>query len=113
MKILKTLFGITLLLAISINLSAQIDKIVGRWTTIDDEKNIPVSIINIYRSTDGLYYGQIERILVKGEENKLCTECEGTLHNKPVVGMVIVKNMESGEQREVPAAEVAESLTIA
>ena len=38
--------------------------------------------------------GQIEKILVKGEENKLCTECEGALHNKPIVGMVIVNNME-------------------
>ena len=74
--------------------NAQIDKIVGRWTTIDDKENIQVSIVNIYRSTDGKYYGQIEKILVKGEENKICTECEGTLHNKPVVGMVIVNNME-------------------
>ncbi len=80
--------------ALSINLSAQIDQIVGRWTTIDDKENIPVSIVNIYKGTDGKYYGQIERILVKGEENKLCTECEGSLHNKPVVGMVIVNNME-------------------
>ena len=74
--------------------NAQIDKIVGRWTTIDDKENIQVSIVNIYRSTDGKYYGQIEKILVKGEENKICTECEGALHNKPVVGMVIVNNME-------------------
>ena len=80
--------------ALSINLSAQIDKIVGRWNTIDDEKNIPVSIINIYRGTDGLYYGQIERILVKGEENKICKACEGELHNKPVVGIVNVQKME-------------------
>ena len=80
--------------ALSINLNAQIDKIVGRWTTIDDEKNIPVSIINIYRGTDGLYYGQIERILVKGEENKICKACEGELHNKPVVGIVNVQKME-------------------
>ena len=74
--------------------NAQIDKIIGRWTTIDDEKNIPVSIINIYRGTDGLYYGQIERILVKGEENKICKACEGELHNKPVVGIVNVQKME-------------------
>ena len=33
--------------------------------------------------------------------------------NELAAGTVIVKNMESGEQREVPAAEVAESLTIA
>ena len=74
--------------------NCQVEKILGRWTTIDDKENIPVSIVNIYKGTDGKYYGQIEKILVKDEENKLCTECEGTLHNKPVVGMVIVNNME-------------------
>ena len=74
--------------------NCQIEKIVGRWTTIDDEKNIPVSIINIYRGTDGKYYGQIEKILVKGEENKICKACEGELRNKPVVGIVNVQNME-------------------
>ena len=56
--------------------NAQIDKIVGRWTTIDDKENIQVSIVNIYRSTDGKYYGQIEKILVKGEENKICTNAK-------------------------------------
>ena len=74
--------------------NCQIEKIVGRWTTIDDEKNIPVSIINIYRSNDGKYYGQIEKILVKGEENKICKACEGELRNKPVVGIVNIQNME-------------------
>ena len=74
--------------------NCQIEKIVGRWTTIDDEKNIPVSIINIYRGNDGKYYGQIEKILVKGEENKICKACKGELRNKPVVGIVNVQNME-------------------
>ena len=74
--------------------NCQIEKIVGRWTTIDDEKNIPVSIINIYRGNDGKYYGQIEKILVKGEENKICKACEGELRNKPVVGIVNIQNME-------------------
>ena len=90
---MRKLFFLAILFIASIA-NAQIDKIVGRWTTIDDKENIQVSIVNIYRSTDGKYYGQIEKILVKGEENKICTECEGTLHNKPVVGMVIVNNME-------------------
>ena len=74
--------------------NCQVEKILGRWTTIDDKENVPVSIVNIYRGTDGKYYGQIERILYKGQENKLCTECENELHNQPVVGMVIVNNME-------------------
>ena len=90
---MRKLFLLAILFIASIA-NAQIDKIVGRWTTIDDEKNIPVSIINIYRGTDGKYYGQIEKILVKGEENKICKACEGELRNKPVVGIVNIQNME-------------------
>jgi histidyl-tRNA synthetase len=46
-----------------------------------------------------------------GKSNARFTLIIGT--NELAAGTVIVKNMESGEQREVPAAEVAESLTIA
>ncbi len=87
-------FLVLAMLFIATIANCQVEKILGRWTTIDDKENVPVSIVNIYRGTDGKYYGQIERILYKGQENKLCTECEGELHNKPVVGMVIVNNME-------------------
>ena len=46
-----------------------------------------------------------------GKSNARFTLIIGT--TELAAGTVIVKNMESGEQREVPAAEVAESLTIA
>jgi hypothetical protein len=39
--------------------NCQVEKIIGCWTTIDDKENIPVSIVNIYKGTDGKYYGQI------------------------------------------------------
>ena len=46
-----------------------------------------------------------------GKSNARFTLIIGT--NELAAGTVIVKNMESGEQREVPAAEVAGCLTIA
>ena len=36
--------------------NCQVEKILGHWTTIDDKENVPVSIVNIYRGTDGKYY---------------------------------------------------------
>ena len=74
--------------------NAQIEMILGDWTTIDDKENIPVSVVHIFKATNGKYYGKITKILVEGYEDMKCTKCSGELHNAPVVGMIILKDME-------------------
>lgn len=52
---------ITTLTAIFIGivaLSAQ-SQFVGKWTTIDDKTEKPAGIVEIYKDTDGLYYGKL------------------------------------------------------
>lgn len=87
----KTLFTFALLVAFSIAGMAQIDKIVGRWKTIDDKDGSTKSIVLIFKATNGQYYGKIEKLFKEPE--KLCTECEGANKNKPILGMLIVNNM--------------------
>lgn len=82
------------LLAAALSLSAQIDQIIGEWTTIDDRENIPVSIVKIYQGSNGKYFGRIEKLLVKGYEDMVCEKCEGSLKNRPVQGMIIIRDME-------------------
>ena len=74
--------------------NAQIEMILGDWTTIDDKENIPVSVVHIFKATNGKYYGKITKILVEAYEDMKCTKCTGELHNAPVVGMIILKDME-------------------
>lgn len=88
---MKTLFTISFLIAFSLIGFAQADKIVGKWKTIDDKDGSEKSIVNIFKATNGKYYGKIEKLFKEPE--KLCTECEGVNKNQPVLGMLIINNL--------------------
>jgi uncharacterized protein (DUF2147 family) len=74
--------------------------IVGDWTTVDDKTGEHKSVVTIYQSEDGLYYGKIVALL-GGAGDDVCDACVGEDHNKPVVGLVIVRGMQlkDGELR--------------
>ncbi len=74
---------------------SQVDKIVGRWKTIDDKDGSTKSIVLIFKSTNGKYYGKVEK-LFKNPDKK-CTECEGANKDKAVLGMMVVNGMKENE----------------
>lgn len=84
---------ISLLCVIMISMSAfsQVDKIIGKWKTIDDADGSTKSIVHIFKSINGKYYGKIEK-LFKNPDKK-CSECEGVNKNKPILGMTIINGM--------------------
>ena len=65
--------------------SAQIDKIVGEWYTVDDETGAVKALVDIYKGDNGLYYGKIIKVFKNGQENP----------NSDRKGLVIVKNMQA------------------
>ena len=65
--------------------SAQIDKIVGEWYTVDDETGAVKALVDIYKGDDGLYYGKIIKVFKNGQENP----------NSDRKGLVIVKDMKA------------------
>jgi len=67
----------------------------GYWKTIDDVTGKPKSIVRISRAADNTLMGEVVRLYpAKGEDpNRLCTACTGNLHNRPVVGMVILSGL--------------------
>lgn len=87
----KTVLSFALLIAFSISAFAQVDKIVGKWKTIDDNDGSAKSIVYVFKATNGKYYGKIEKLFKEPE--KLCTECEGANKGKPILGMMIINNM--------------------
>jgi uncharacterized protein (DUF2147 family) len=94
---------ITLVLAIIFAFSgigfkslAQADKIVGLWKTIDDDTKKEKSYVRIYKANDGKYYGKVEKLL-NDPQDKKCDKCPDNLKNKPIVGMVILKEMEADD----------------
>ena len=64
---------------------------VGTWHTIDDHWNKVKSIVEI-KNVNGELKGFIRKIFLLPHEgtNPVCTECDGELKNKKVVGMKII-----------------------
>ncbi|PLX07465.1 MAG: DUF2147 domain-containing protein [Marinilabiliales bacterium] len=72
--------------------AVKAQKEVGIWKTIDDETNKPKSYVELYIK-NGKLYGKVVKLLNNDEENPLCEECEGNLHNQPIIGMQIVNGL--------------------
>jgi uncharacterized protein (DUF2147 family) len=87
----QVLVTFVLLFAMSVAGNAQVDKIVGKWKTIDDKDGSAKSIVSVFKATNGKYYGKIEKMFKDSE--KLCIECEGTNKNQPILGMMIINNL--------------------
>lgn len=86
---------------ISMLAMADVKGMLGDWKTVDDKSGEVRSIVHIYKASDGLYYGKIVE-LVGQPQDVICEPCEGADHNKPVVGLVIVRGMKEvdGELRD-------------
>ncbi len=82
---MKKCFLLLALVFSSLFATAQIDKIVGEWYTVDDETGAIKALVNIYQGDDGIYYGQIIKAFKDGVENP----------NSPNKGLVIVKDMKA------------------
>ena len=90
----RILLVIVLLIAVVAS-TAQVSAMLGEWTTIDDATGDQMSVVQIYKASDGLYYGKVVRILKAGHENDQCTLCEGEDHMKPIVGLNIIRGMKA------------------
>lgn len=66
---MKRILIISILLTLAFTASAQVDRIVGTWKTVDDKLKVEASVVTIYQDTDGLYYGKIDRMLVSGHDD--------------------------------------------
>lgn len=74
---------------------AQIE---GKWKTIDDETGKPKSIVEIFKKSDGKYYGKVNQLLIK-PENSNCTQCKDDRKNKPLLGMEVIRGLsKSGDE---------------
>ncbi len=93
----KTIFTLLLFVAFHIIATAQVNQIVGRWKTIDDNDGSTKSIVYIFKATNGKYYGKIEHLF--NDPEKKCTECSGSNKDKPILGMIVINDMEEKNGR--------------
>ena len=64
----------------------------GLWKTVDDKTHQPRGVVHIYQE-GSQYFGKIVSSFDPREARELCTRCSGALHNKPIIGLVIVRDM--------------------
>lgn len=84
--------NVLLIVILLFSITSNAQSIIGNWKTIDDETGKEKSIVEIYQ-VDGKIYAKIDRLLEKGEENKVCENCKGANKNKPLKGMMIINGL--------------------
>jgi uncharacterized protein (DUF2147 family) len=93
----KILAGVMSLMFVVVFFSATAkaeSTVVGTWKQIADQgvdKGKAASYIGIFEN-NGVYFGKITKLLLDSPD-KVCDKCTGALKNKPLVGMIILKDM--------------------
>ncbi|MBL7825943.1 MAG: DUF2147 domain-containing protein [Saprospiraceae bacterium] len=75
--------------------SAGAQNVNGIWKTIDDETGEAKSHMELFE-TNGKLYGKVAKLL-KSAPDKKCDKCPGERKNQPILGMIVVVNMEKKE----------------
>lgn len=91
----RIIISLTLFVSCVCSLLAQADAMLGNWITIDDKTGEERSIVHLFKATNGKYYGKIVRIFEEQYSDAVCTPCKDADHNKPVVGLLIIREMEA------------------
>ncbi|WP_144282496.1 DUF2147 domain-containing protein [Chryseobacterium echinoideorum] len=86
---MKKLLATLVLSLFSIMSFAQIE---GKWKTIDDETKQAKSIVEIYKKSDGKYYGKVSQLLIKPADPN-CSGCKDDRKGKPILGMEIIRGL--------------------
>lgn len=70
-------------------------QVIGKWKTIDDETGRAKSVVEIYEQ-NGKLYGKITDLFRESgeEQNPMCEKCTDDRKDKPVRGMVILRDMQ-------------------
>ncbi|MEL4307539.1 DUF2147 domain-containing protein [Joostella sp. CR20] len=80
-------------LVVLCSFSAFSQSVLGKWKTIDDESGKEKSIVEIYEE-NGKVYGKVIELLNKDRQDAKCDKCDGAKKGKPVLGMVIIEDLE-------------------
>ena len=81
---------------------AQSSSPAGAWKTIDDATKKEKSVVRIV-DNGGVYSGRIEKLLeTTMSPDAVCKECTDDRKDKPVVGLLIIRNMkQSADDKSV------------
>lgn len=97
MKKIVSLFACILILSLltgSTNAQTKADKILGFYTTLNDDTGKESSQVQIFKADDGKYYGKIVWLREPNENGKAKIDDQNpdkSLQNKPLIGLELLK----------------------
>jgi uncharacterized protein (DUF2147 family) len=77
------------------------EPVVGRWNTIDDKSGKVRSTVEVYEQ-GGKVFGRIVGLAEPNDESgkaRICSKCTGADKDKPVVGLVILRDLNADGER--------------
>ncbi len=84
--------GVIILVLFSMNFFAQSRGVNGKWNTIDEVTGKAMSVVEIFEYNNKIY-GKVIEILNPKNRNNTCKDCLGEDHNKPILGLTIIKGL--------------------
>jgi len=77
------------------------DSVIGPWKTVDEKSGKVLSEVELY-DQGGKLFGKITRLTEPNNaqgQPKVCTKCQGEDKDKPIVGLVIIKDLSASGDR--------------
>ena len=77
------------------------DSIIGPWKTVDEKSGKVLSEVELYDQS-GKLFGKITRLTEPNDAQgkpKVCSKCVGADKDKPIVGLVIIKDLTASGDR--------------
>lgn len=89
---------------------ASAGELTGLWLEYNDDTGTPEALIRIEKIADNTYQGKIEKILPATAENStlLCTQCKGSLHNRPLLGLRILTGLKRKDKQIFEGGEITD-----
>jgi uncharacterized protein (DUF2147 family) len=87
-------------MALAVSLAAAADSPVGTWRTVDEHGRAR-ALVRIYEES-GKLFGRITALTEPNDPQgrpKVCIRCRGADRDKPVVGLVIIRDMSPSGDR--------------
>ena len=77
------------------------DAVTGTWKTVDDKTGKVMSEVELYEQ-GGKLFGKITGLTEANDKQgkpKICIQCTGADKDRPIIGLVIIKNLSLSEDR--------------
>ena len=92
---------VVLAVVLGVNLAVSAESVAAKWKTIDDKSGKVESEVQLYEE-GGKLFGKIVSLSEPNDDTgkpKTCTKCTGADKDKPIVGLVIVKDLSASGDR--------------